>query len=91
MPHDLLIDDVLQTVRRICKPGERLDPDADTPLADTLGLSSVQLIMLLTQLCDRQGVDLMALSDADLRAMKTPRDIAAALQRARNARLPTAK
>jgi len=92
MPDDDLendLDDTLDAAVLLALSGlvdDSLPPDAlrrDVPLFDELGLSSLQLVMLLTQLCEAHGIDLMSLSDTDLRRMRTPGDIAAALRRAR--------
>ncbi|GHB75958.1 hypothetical protein GCM10010347_53080 [Streptomyces cirratus] len=58
---------------------ESLDPDAD--LAAAYGLTSLNKVLFLTELCEDTGVDLAHFTEHDLAAMRTLRDVTAALTR----------
>jgi len=62
--------------------------DLDRNLFEGYGLTSLNMVMLMTGLCDEAGIALTAFTDRDIVALKTPRDIAALLARAGTARLP---
>ncbi|MEU6895115.1 acyl carrier protein [Streptomyces sp. NPDC046557] len=60
-------------------PAESLDPDAD--LAAAYGLTSLNKVLFLTELCEDTGVDLCHFTEHDLAAMRTLRDVTSALAR----------
>jgi acyl carrier protein len=54
-----------------------LDPDLD--MADGYGLTSLNKVLFLMQLCDDSGVDLSVFTEPDVAAMRTLRDVVTAL------------
>jgi acyl carrier protein len=56
---------------------DELDLDGD--LADEYGLMSLNKVLLLTSVCDDADVALSSFTEHDLAAMRTARDIVAAL------------
>ncbi|MFD3700117.1 acyl carrier protein [Streptomyces sp. NPDC058646] len=58
---------------------EALDPDAD--LVAAYGLTSLNKVLFLTEVCEETGVDLAHFTEHDLAAMRTLRDVTAALVR----------
>jgi hypothetical protein len=58
-------------------PADELDLDAD--LTDEYGLTSLNKVLLLTTVCDDVAVDLANLTEHDVAAMRTGRDILTAL------------
>jgi RimJ/RimL family protein N-acetyltransferase len=65
-----------------------LQLDLDLRLFEDCGLSSLQMISLLTSVCDQCGIDLMSLTDGDLATFKTPRDVIGALKKLREGHRP---
>ncbi|MEU8431936.1 acyl carrier protein [Streptomyces sp. NPDC029216] len=64
-------------------PAEDLDPDADMVAA--YGLTSLNKVLFLTEVCEETGVDLAHFTEHDLADMKTLRDVTDALARHRHA------
>ncbi|MFF2196344.1 acyl carrier protein [Streptomyces sp. NPDC058157] len=60
-------------------PAEEIDPDADMVAA--YGLTSLNKVLFLTEVCEETGVDLAHFTEHDLADMKTLRDVTAALAR----------
>ncbi|MFJ8166213.1 acyl carrier protein [Streptomyces sp. NPDC096136] len=60
-------------------PAEEIDPDADMVAA--YGLTSLNKVLFLTEVCEETGVDLAHFTEHDLADMKTLRDVADALAR----------
>ena len=56
--------------------------DLDRGLFDGYGLTSLNMVLLMTSLCDEADIPLTAFTDKDIAGLKTPRDIADALDRA---------
>ncbi|MFD8144120.1 acyl carrier protein [Streptomyces sp. NPDC059708] len=60
-------------------PAEEIDPGAD--MAAAYGLTSLNKVLFLTEVCEETGVDLAHFTEHDLAAMKTLGDVTAALAR----------
>lgn len=54
--------------------------DADAQLAQELGVTSMQMVLLITTLCRTLGVSMTAFDEDDLAAMTSVRAIAARFQ-----------
>jgi acyl carrier protein len=67
---------------RVLESGTRPeDLDLDTDLADGYGLTSLNKVLFLMSACDETGVSLSEFTEADVAAMRTLRDVTAALSR----------
>lgn len=55
--------------------------DLDLDMADGLGLTSLNKVIFLMSACEDTGVSLSELTEADVAAMRTPRDVVTALAR----------
>jgi acyl carrier protein len=60
--------------------GTVLPCTADSELLRDLGLSSINVVMLLTEACEKLGFDIYKLTDGDLVRLRTVRDVARLLQ-----------
>lgn len=49
--------------------------DMERSLADGYGISSLQLVTLMTSVCESSGLPLTALTERDLEQIRTPADI----------------
>ncbi|MER5810200.1 phosphopantetheine-binding protein [Streptomyces sp. NPDC002033] len=58
---------------------DAIDPDADMVAA--YGLTSLNKVLFLTEVCEETGVDLAHFTEHDLAAMRTLRDVTDALTR----------
>ncbi|MFI9400713.1 phosphopantetheine-binding protein [Nocardia sp. NPDC052316] len=58
---------------------DELDPDLD--MVDDYGLTSLNKVLFLTAVCDDTGVSLASFTEEDVAAMRTLRDVTAALSR----------
>ncbi|KYF48834.1 hypothetical protein BE08_40805 [Sorangium cellulosum] len=68
----------------------REDPfDVRGRLVEDYGLSSLQLVTLVTTVCEETGLPLTALTERDIARMKTAGDIAAIVQGALQAVKPS--
>ncbi|RDI68636.1 phosphopantetheine-binding protein [Nocardia pseudobrasiliensis] len=56
-----------------------LDPDLD--MADDYGLTSLNKVLFLTAVCEDTGVSLTSFAEDDVAAMRSLRDVTAALSR----------
>lgn len=66
-------EEVVRQLKQIAPNATSLEPDVD--LKDDLGLSSLSLVSLLTQLCEIFNVDMLALTDADLARLDKVADV----------------
>jgi acyl carrier protein len=66
-----------KVLRRNQDTAAELDMEAD--LAYGYGLTSLDIIMLMSGICQDAGVPLTALAEDDIGALKTPADIVAVL------------
>lgn len=57
------------------------DLDLDTDMADGYGLTSLNKVLFLMSTCDETGVSLSEFTEPDVAAMRTLRDVTAALSR----------
>ncbi len=57
--------------------------DMGRSLVDHYGITSLQMVMLMTSVCEDADVPLTSFTENDLAAIETPRDMANALQRVR--------
>lgn len=57
------------------------DLDLDTDMADGYGLTSLNKVLFLMSVCDDTGVSLSEFTEPDVAAMRTLRDVTAALSR----------
>lgn len=53
--------------------------DLDRPLFEYYGLTSLNMISLLMNVCEQAGVQLSEFAEQDLASFKTPRDIVGAI------------
>jgi acyl carrier protein len=58
--------------------------DLDRPLFEYYGLTSLNMISLLMNVCEQSGIQLSEFSEQDLASFKTPRDIIGAVTNLRN-------
>ena len=68
--------DNLARVLEDVKPQD-LDPDLD--MADGYGLTSLNKVVFLMSVCDDTGVEMSEFTEPDVAAMRTLRDVTAAL------------
>jgi acyl carrier protein len=54
---------------------DRIALDAD--LAAEYGLTSLNLVLLMTSLCDETGIPVFSFTDKDITSLRTPRDVVA--------------
>lgn len=59
---------------------ETLDLDGD--LFERYGLTSLNLVLLMTSLCDETNTELSRITEEDLARLRTPRDVAALIEAA---------
>lgn len=57
--------------------------DLDRPLFEYYGLTSLNMISLLMNVCEQAGIDLSRFNEHDLASFKTPRDIVGAVSNLR--------
>jgi acyl carrier protein len=86
MSETMTVDRIEQTVRKRLlaqikeSVSDALEPDAD--LRDRLGLTSLDMVLLMTHLCDDLNVDLFTFTAEDIAAARTPQDIVQLFSRA---------
>ena len=69
-----------QNLARVLEPGVAPgDIDLDLDMADGYGLTSLNKVLFLMSACDDTGVSLATFTEPDVAAMRTLRDVAAAL------------
>ncbi|MGK3992285.1 acyl carrier protein [Sorangium sp. So ce1024] len=85
------IESVVETCcRELLGVMRREDPfDLQGRLVEDYGLSSLQLVTLVTTVCEETGLPLTALTERDIARMKTAGDIAAIVQGALQAVKPS--
>ncbi|MCA1438363.1 MULTISPECIES: acyl carrier protein [unclassified Bradyrhizobium] len=59
---------------------ELLDVDVDrialdANLSDGYGLTSLNLVLLMTSLCEETGIPVFSFTDKDIASLRTPRDV----------------
>ncbi|MBR1217843.1 hypothetical protein JQ557_07575 [Bradyrhizobium sp. U87765 SZCCT0131] len=65
--------------RLVSPPIEASAVDLDAELYGHYGLSSLNMVLLMTSVCDRTGTAMMHLTEEDIADLRTPRDIIALL------------
>jgi len=78
MLHGVSDESVFATIKTVVEvvsknPGIRCGVDSDF-LTD-LGLSSLSLVMLMTEVCERTGYNILNFSEGDLTKVKTVQDL----------------
>lgn len=69
-------ENLARVIESDIEPGE-FDPDLD--LADGYGLTSLNRVLFLMSVCDDTGVSLSTFTEPDVAALRTLRDVTAAL------------
>jgi acyl carrier protein len=78
MHHDLETT-ARETLARVLNTTAAADLDLDTDLAGGYGLTSLNKVLFMMSVCQETGVDLAAFTEPDVAAMRTLRDVVAAL------------
>jgi len=68
-PEDLVLQAVRKTVKR------QTDIDREMRLAEDLGISSLAMVSIITELCDVFQVDVFTFDDANLLTLRTVGDL----------------
>lgn len=71
-----------ENLARVLESGvQPADLDLDLDMADGYGLTSLNKVLFLMSVCDDTGVALSEFTEPDVAAMRTLRDVTAALSR----------
>ena len=62
-------------IRKLKKRNPDLVISDDSQLKENLGITSLEMVSLLTDTCTKHDIDLMTLSDVDLAKMKRVSDV----------------
>jgi acyl carrier protein len=80
-PHDIVLHHLSKCLRLSGAKPNGIDFDAD--LKRHYGLTSLNLMLLITSVCDDAAIELSNFTEDDIARLRTPRDIVAMLASAR--------